>query len=205
MPNDTDFQKKVLITLLELLERPEGPVILEDYPLDAPESEEEPPVLSCPVRFDDQTADDSDPLKSKFLREIQAMRPWYDMALKKRGRTSLGGSGMDIDHFDRGIAGEVKGVEIDVTDISGIHRSPIYTHVLDIIDYRPLGRTSFKGLENSEAIINRYILFRVELLQHVCHMNETRSLAIIQNHRFIPSEAIVLGQSLHLIRIDRIT
>jgi hypothetical protein len=113
VPNDADFQRKVLITLLQLLERPDGPVILDDYPLDAPESDEETAVLSCPVRFDDQATDDSDPLKTRFLREIQAMRPWYDMALEKRGRTSLGGSGIDIDLLGEYIYAYVKGEEPD--------------------------------------------------------------------------------------------
>jgi hypothetical protein len=113
VPHDAGFQKKVLITLLRLLERPDGPVILDDYPLDAPESEEETAVLSCPVMFDDQAAGDSDPLKTRFLREIQAMRPWYDMALEKRGRTSLGGSGIDIDLLGEYIYAYVKGEEPD--------------------------------------------------------------------------------------------
>ena len=113
MPNDPDFQRNVLIALLHLLERQDGPVILEDYPLDAPESDGEPAVLSCPVRFDDQATDDSDPLKTRFLREIQSMRPWYDMALKKRGRTSLGGSGIDIDLLGEYIYAYIKGEEPD--------------------------------------------------------------------------------------------
>jgi hypothetical protein len=113
VPNDADFQKGVLRALLELLERPDGPFILDDYPLDPPESDKETAVLSCPVRFDQEAADDSDPLKTRFLREIQAMRPWYDMALKKRGRTTLGGSGMDIDLLGDYIYAYVKGEEPD--------------------------------------------------------------------------------------------
>ncbi|MBN1833335.1 MAG: hypothetical protein JW896_14620 [Deltaproteobacteria bacterium] len=113
MPHDAGFQKKVLITLLRLLDRPDGPIVLDDYPLDAPESEEETAGLSCPVRFDDQATGASDPLKTRFLREIQAMRPWYDMALEKRGRTSLGGSGVNIDLLGEYIYAYVKGEEPD--------------------------------------------------------------------------------------------
>ena len=96
-PNNPEFQKQVLISLLQLLERTDGPVILDDYPFDAPETDEVVAVLSCPVRFDTRTIENKDPLKAGFLREIQAMRPWYDMALRKRNRTSLvsGGLGMD--------------------------------------------------------------------------------------------------------------
>ena len=95
-PNDPEFQKEVLRTLLKLLERNEGPVILDDYPLDAPETDDGVAVLSCPVRFDSPANESADPLKVKFLREIQAMHPWYEMALKKRDRTSLVSSFLTI-------------------------------------------------------------------------------------------------------------
>ncbi len=97
VPNDPEFQKRVLYTLLQLLERTDGPVILDDYPYDAPETDEAVAVLSCPVRFDSPATESDDPLKSRFLREIQAMQPWYEMALKTRDRTSLVASGLAID------------------------------------------------------------------------------------------------------------
>jgi hypothetical protein len=96
-PNDPEFQKQVLRTLLQLLERTDGPVILDDYPFDAPETDGGCAVLSCPVRFDDPTTESADPLKARFVREIQAMRPWYEMALEKRNRTTLVSSGLKID------------------------------------------------------------------------------------------------------------
>jgi hypothetical protein len=96
-PNDPEFQNQVLRTLLQLLERTDGPVILDDYPFDAPETGEGIAVLSCPVRFDNQATDGADPLKAGLLREIHAMRPWYEMALKKRDRTSLVSSGLEMD------------------------------------------------------------------------------------------------------------
>ena len=108
-PNDAVFQKQVLITLLQLLERTDGPVILDDYPIEAPEANEEVAVLSCPVRFDDEKISETDPLKSGFLREIQAMRPWYDMGIEKRGRTTLGGSGVDIDNLGEFIYAFIEG------------------------------------------------------------------------------------------------
>lgn len=98
-PNDPEFQKQVLRTLLQLLERTDGPVILDDYSFDAPEADGGVAVLSCPVRFDNQETESADPLKAGFLREIQAMRPWYEMALKKRDRTSLVSSGLEIDNL----------------------------------------------------------------------------------------------------------
>ena len=95
-PNDIDFQKKVLFSLLNLFERADGPVIIHDFPDDAPETENDAEVLSCPVSFEEDKNEDTDTLKSRFIREIQAMHPWFQMSLKKRGRTTVGGSGIDI-------------------------------------------------------------------------------------------------------------
>src|SRR3546814_20245121 len=55
VPGDPDFQRRVLRAVLALLERTDGPVILEDYPEDAPaESASDLEDMSgwvCPVRF----------------------------------------------------------------------------------------------------------------------------------------------------------
>ena len=100
-PDDADFQKRVLVALLNLLKAPAGPV-LEDFPEDEPESDEIT-VLACPVNFarDTEMSGDTDEMLVAFRREITAMRPWYDMAVKKRQRTTFGVSGIAIeDHGD---------------------------------------------------------------------------------------------------------
>lgn len=96
VPNDRDFQRKVLFSLLNLFKRTDGPCIIDDFPEDAPETDDDVEVLSCPVSFEDDKADDTDSLKTRFVREIQAMHPWYEMSLKKRGRTTVGGSGIEL-------------------------------------------------------------------------------------------------------------
>ena len=92
IPNAPVFQKKVLLAALKLLEAPSGPV-LEDFPEDIPVSNEQPAVLACPVniRIED-TADgtEAEKLCAAFKNEIMSMRPWYDVAVKKRGRTTVG-------------------------------------------------------------------------------------------------------------------
>ena len=113
VPNDPEFQKQVLHTLMQLLKRADGPVILDDYPLDAPETDEAVAVLSCPVRFDSPETESTDPLKARFLREIQAMHPWYEMALKMRNRTSLVSSGLAIDALGDYIYRFAKGEQPD--------------------------------------------------------------------------------------------
>ncbi len=77
---------------MNLFERVDGPVIIDDFKEDAPVSDDDVEVLSCPVSFDDAEHNTPDNLKTRFIREIQAMYPWYEIALRKRGRTTVGGS-----------------------------------------------------------------------------------------------------------------
>jgi hypothetical protein len=97
-PNDAAFQKRVLLALLGMFEAPDGPR-LEDFPEDEPETAGEITVMACPVDFTHATVEpgETDQLQAAFRREITAMRPWYDTALAKRQRTTVGVSGIDLE------------------------------------------------------------------------------------------------------------
>lgn len=112
IPNDPSFQKRVLLATLKLLEAPDGPR-LEDFPEDAPASPDEITVLSCPVNFVQKGMDtgETEQLHAAFNREIISMRPWYDMAVKKRGRTTVGVSGINLEAIGDFIYSFLKGVE----------------------------------------------------------------------------------------------
>ncbi len=95
-PDDPGFQRRVLTACLGLLEAPGGPC-LEDFPEDEPESDEIV-ALACPVHYaPTDTGDaDADQMLVAFRREINAMRPWYDMSVAQRQRTTVGVSNLDI-------------------------------------------------------------------------------------------------------------
>jgi hypothetical protein len=96
-PDDPAFQKRVLAAALGLLEAAGGPCLV-DYPEEEPESDEIT-VLACPVNFAASAASDTgtDRTLIALRREIAAMRPWYDMAVAQRQRTTVGVSGLDIE------------------------------------------------------------------------------------------------------------
>lgn len=87
----------MLLAALKLLEAPSGPV-LEDFPEEAPASGDPIPALACPVSFPRQEAglSETEQLCAAFKQEMISMRPWYDMVAKKRGRTTVGVSGLDL-------------------------------------------------------------------------------------------------------------
>lgn len=86
VPNDADFQRRVLLAALRLLERPAGPV-LADFGEEAPNSGDpgaEPFV--CPVSFAPTATEDN--LAAQFQREIAELSTWHELARQRRGRTT---------------------------------------------------------------------------------------------------------------------
>jgi hypothetical protein len=97
-PNNAAFQKRVLMALIKLLEAPAGP-LLADFPDDEPESSDEPIVLACPVLYPiaEEEISETDSLEAALGREITSLRPWYDLSVSKRKRTTVGLSGIELE------------------------------------------------------------------------------------------------------------
>ncbi|MDE0942979.1 MAG: hypothetical protein OSB58_11200 [Alphaproteobacteria bacterium] len=102
-PNDPAFQTKVLRAALALLERDDGPVLLEDFPDDAPNvtdaaGAENGEGWFCPINLPPPPADleAGGGFKAAMEAEIGGLTTWYDTALRERGRTTVGISGMTI-------------------------------------------------------------------------------------------------------------
>ena len=108
VPNDAAFQKRVLMAALALwwiFTRPvvPGPV-LEDYPEEAGSTvtsldEDGMTGMVCPIALP-KPADETAPgtgTTQALMREIDSLAPWYDLAVRTRGRTTVGPSGLSID------------------------------------------------------------------------------------------------------------
>ena len=77
---------------MDLLEADQGPVLAdfgEDVP---PPDESEMEGWSCPVNL--SPPPDDDDLASTLARELASLLPWYDLSRKRRGRTTVGASGL---------------------------------------------------------------------------------------------------------------
>jgi len=97
VPSNPAFQKKVLLSALKLLEAPEGPV-LHDFKEDAPDTVVEDIVWACPVNLARKNTDLSTTraMRDALIKEMLELRTWYDLALKKLQRTTVGVSGLDM-------------------------------------------------------------------------------------------------------------
>ncbi len=106
VPNDPAFQERVLLAALRLLEASSGPV-LADFPEDAPPAAEvDAAQLVCPVTFARDTGGDT--LAEAFLREIDELMSWYDLARERRGRSNVGLAGIPLSDVARRIGAFVE-------------------------------------------------------------------------------------------------
>lgn len=206
-PNHAAFQKSVLMSLLSLLERSDGPSILEDFPEDAPEADKDVEVLSCPVRFDVQDADvfDSEPLRANLIREIQAMRLWYDMALKKRGRTTLGGSGIDLDSLGDFIYSFIKGEEpdnlrkdIDPSVTLKLAAEDLKGYYIEAVTAQP-GQQGLSSKALKDWFWNKTTAGDVLLeLVKTCSQSENEGLKMMGTHFIAPMDVVMKREDIKL-------
>ena len=106
-PNEPEFQRRVLLEVLKLLEKPAGPV-LEDFPDPPPDAgaEVDTEGWACPVNFAAPVDDlsDADLVYRSLLQEVNLLRPWYDEAVKAFKRSAFGISGKTPEEIVRVIA-----------------------------------------------------------------------------------------------------
>jgi len=94
---DADFQTRVLLAALELLEAKDGPV-LQDFAEDLPAPAGGDSPWICPLNLDRKTEQmqNKDALERVFREEVLEIRPSYDLAVKNRSRTTVEASSLDL-------------------------------------------------------------------------------------------------------------
>jgi hypothetical protein len=111
-PHEPDFQRRVLRAALELLEREDGPVVLEDFPEDAPVATrpDDGEAWSCPVSF--RPTHESEPeLVREALAEISRLAPWHEIWVERGGRAAPLASGLAHADVLRGLGALAEGRE----------------------------------------------------------------------------------------------
>jgi hypothetical protein len=202
-PNDTAFQRRVLLSLLKLFEASEGP-ILEDFSEDAPEKGGDISVLSCPLYLKEHTveASEADPIYTSFLREIKAMRPWYDMAVTKRKRTTLGGSGIDLDSIGNFIYSFIKEKEpenprkdIDLAYTLKLAVEDLKAYYVEGVTVQPGQEdASSKALKDwfwEETVAGRVLLE----LASVCEKSPDEMMSMVGSRFIAPRDVIIRNKS----------
>ena len=94
VPDDPSFQKKVMVSALELLNARSGPVLVdfsEEAPVGTDDSDAAQAAWSCPISFSapEQAETDLEKQVSALRREITELMPWYDKRRKEQSRTAV--------------------------------------------------------------------------------------------------------------------
>ena len=111
-PGEPDFQRRVLSAALALLERDDGPVVLEDFPDEAPVASmpADSGGWACPVSFH-APADTEPELVRETLAEIERLAPWHEVYVSQRGRAAPPACTLTHEEVIRGLGALAKGVE----------------------------------------------------------------------------------------------
>lgn len=110
-PGDPAFQRRVLVAALRLLERKDGPVILEDFPDDAPGWFDTPdwrPAVALP-RSASPTSGDAVAWATAFGAELDIVGHVQRQAVEERGRTTVGLSRQPVEAWPAYAAGFLSG------------------------------------------------------------------------------------------------
>ena len=105
-PHEPDFQRRVLHEALALVDRSDGPVVLADFPDDAPISADEV-VWACPISFAPPAAEEPELLAS-VRAEIGELAPWAEL-----GSPPMPNTGQTLDQM----VGHLHSIADDVPDL----------------------------------------------------------------------------------------
>lgn len=127
-PDNAAFQRKVLLGALRLLEREAGPV-LEDFSEEAPpDSNPAPQGLSCPVSFPVMKKEGA--LSQNLADEVAQLQAWHDVAVRHRGRSTLGVTGLEPEEIVHHLSRWLDGNEPSWTAV-GTNRGETLKHACD--------------------------------------------------------------------------
>jgi hypothetical protein len=174
---------------------------LSDYLEEAPESEAGSQPVACPVNFQQPAAGLSatEQLLSAFRREAAQLQTWYDLALEKTGRTTVGLTGFTPAETVRFIAAFVQGerpehglpgnklstaLRMAVGDLKAYYLESISARPAQPADSATLADW-FWGQTHAAGVINRMRLICLESGEK--EMNILGSLLLVprtQLHRF---------------------
>jgi len=107
-PSDPAFQKRVVVAALNLLERGDGPVLIEDFPKDDPRARPDA-QWRAPFATSDRDAGSTARLAATLEEESARVDADYGRIAKDRGRTIVGLSGLSVSEAGRYMAAWLRG------------------------------------------------------------------------------------------------
>ncbi len=107
-PGDAAFQRRVVHSALRMLERDNGPVIIEDFPDDDPRGQPDP-AWHQPRLPATTAAAAAETMSARLESEIAQLRDAHDHWVAQHGRTTVGLSGLSMAECGRFVAEWLRG------------------------------------------------------------------------------------------------
>ena len=131
-PENKAFQRRVVMQALALLERPKGPVLLEDFPDDAPSMQDRadwaPQVVIPPHQT--PAAADSAAWIAGMAAELKSVTPHWNAAKHRFGRTTVGLSRLAPEAWAPYLTTFIKG-EIPESPVAGLSPALVARYIAD--------------------------------------------------------------------------
>jgi hypothetical protein len=159
-PEDKAFQLRVLAAALGLLERRDGPVLLVDFPEDAPSMTDTPgwaPQVELPRRpaaLPDRPAG----WAAALAAELAAVIPHWKSALARFGRTTVGNSRLATDAWTP-FAIRFLTEEIPESVVSGLSPVLLLRYIADDLKALYMEAVQVAGPAPSSAQVNRWFWY----------------------------------------------
>jgi hypothetical protein len=107
-PNNPAFQKRVILAAVRLLERRNGRVIIEDFPVDDPRARPDP-TWHAPILPAASADGSTDSLAARLHTEIELLLKDHRRWVTQHGRTTVGLSGLSLTECGSYIAEWLRG------------------------------------------------------------------------------------------------
>jgi hypothetical protein len=156
-PEDATFQLRVLMAALDLLERRDGPLLLVDFPDDAPsmsDNAEWSPQVLLPPR-PGFLPDGEGGWSRALAAELAAVRPHWEAARHRFGRTTVGNSRLGLEQWPPFAARFLAG-EVPQSPVAGISPSVLVRYVADDLKALYAEAVQAMGPQPSMAQVNRW-------------------------------------------------
>ena len=201
IPNDPEFQKRVIQATFALLDAEQGPV-LADYPDDVPASVAAADAsamegMVCPVdfpRLPDRTAPTSE-IGVGLMKEIDALAPWYELAVATRGRTTVGPSGLSIVDAGKYLAGFLEDQaipcprnDLPVGHVLKLAYEDLKAHYTEAITIQPSFNTSRRV---EDWLFNETVLgAALWRLRAICRVSDDEYYQYLGRNSIVPDRQI---------------
>jgi hypothetical protein len=157
-PEDPAYQRRVLMQALGLLERPDGPVLLVDFPDDAP-SMRDTAAWTAPTvpepRLPSPPGTDAAAWIAGVQAELAQVIPLWQAAQQRFGRTTVGNSRLEVAAWAP-FAARFLGGEIPDSPIEGISPAVLMRYIADDLKALYAEAAQASGPQPSGAQVNRW-------------------------------------------------